>query len=150
MDNVIIAIVWFLIPAVILFFVVHHSTRSNTGRPRRIGIKDLTLACLVIAAGYAGIISILAMPKSLLGLTSATAEFAFKIIAGVILVIIGLPFKGVTRMFLMIMGVIVLFAALPYVFTNLGSVGAFVLIALAMVGLVVATVIMSQREKKNG
>lgn len=113
-------------------------------------IRELLLFCLVISAGYAGIVALLNLPVNLLHLSSESAQFACKIITAVLLILIGLPFKGLTRTFLMVLGVIMLLFSLPFVFTNLGSIGAFLLIALALAGLIIVTVIYSHREKKNG
>lgn len=153
MGNALIGyLIYLMIPVIIVVLIIRFTQHAsgNNVQAHQLAIKELIIFCLVIAAGYAGIIGLLAMPKNLMDLNSATAEFAFKIIAGVLLVLIGLPFKGITRMFLMIMGIIMLVIALPYVFTNLGSIGAFVLIALAMVGLVAATILLSRRERKSG
>ncbi len=113
-------------------------------------VRELLLFCLIVSAGYCGAVALLGLPANLLHLSSESAQFACKIITAVLLILIGLPFKGLTRMFLMVIGVVMLVFALPFVFTNLGSIGAFILIALALAGLIAITVIYSHREKKNG
>lgn len=130
----------------------NRATKSgkNINKSKHQQIRELLLFCLVVAAGYAGVVAFLSLPINLLHLSSESAQFACKIITAVLLILIGLPFKGLTRMFLMVIGIVMLLFALPFVFTNLGSVGAFVLIALALIGLIAVTVIYSHREKNNG
>ena len=136
------------IPAAIIFAIMYLATHNN--RRRTSMLHDVFLVAILVCASISGVVALYYLPTKLLGVTSENIIFAVRVSLGVLMLIVGLlsPNK-IQKYFLMILGIFMLLIEMPFVFTNFGSYGAFILVGLAFLALVGITVWLTLKGNKH-
>ena len=150
-----IALLGWLIPIALIVWLVrvfshrHESAESTSGKSvrRSLQSKDVVLLSLIVPAGVAGSAGLYLLPQDVFGYSSDdAASFAIRVVCGVILLVGGLYLKRITGIFIMCIGAISILLASPYVFNNLGSAGALLVVFLAFIGLIGAALWLNKKD----
>lgn len=121
-----------------------------------IGLREILLTCLIIAAGYAGLVGLFMLPYAFVGTDSGTyKEESYGILAAHLVAAIGLLISGMivgrlTGRFVMSLGIILLIGSTFPAFETLGSSGGFIAVLLAFIALIVITVKVSKKAENHG
>lgn len=141
----------FAVPIFIIIFIVHLFARSRQkGKAARpMTDREFILGMLAAAAGLAGLISLYELPAMLVSddRNSEPAIFAIRIVIGISLLLVGLLLQEFTGKFLMVIGVIFMVLASPFLFENLGSFGAFLAVLFAFIALIAAAVHFNKKSR---
>lgn len=150
-------VLYVAVPAGIIYLIVKlasHASNKNKGVP---GVthttsitRDISLAFLLLSGFFIGLVSIYYMPTQLFGFTTKPAIFVTQVIAGIIVLLVGLALNGILRNFLLAISIVTLLAASPYVFESFGSAAALIALFIAMVVLVVVTIRLSRHGSIRG
>lgn len=138
---------YLLIPAAVVFAAVYFATHNQR---RTSMLHDVFLVAIIICAGVSGVVALYYLPTKLLGITSENIIFGVRVSLGVLMLIVGLVLPNkFQKYFLMLLGLFMLLVEMPFVFTNFGSYGAFILVGAAFIALIGITVWLSTRGSKN-
>lgn len=146
------------VPVAIITLIVRHftarrysvdGTRLNTPI-NRLSPRKAATALMLLVAVYAGVAAVYVAPIWLLSMTDESLIFAFRLVAGLILLSIGIFLRRQRLLngLFMTLGIIAILTSLPYVFTNLGSIGILIVIFLVLVALVAIAVRLSHKERQ--
>ena len=143
------------IPAGIVYLIVkltsHNKHQGGPGVTHTTSItRDVSLAFLMLAGLFIGIVTAINVPTQLFGFQSNAAIFVTQVILGIALLLGGLAVSGVLRNFLLVVSILTLLIASPFVFDSFGSAAALVALFLAMVVLVVVTIRLSRHGSIRG
>lgn len=140
-----------LAPIFIIMFIVYLFARSHqkSKAARSMNDREFILGMLAAAAGLAGLISLYELPVLLVSdeRNSESAIFAIRIVIGISLLLVGLLLREFTGKFLMVIGVIFMVLASPFLFENLGSFGAFLAVLFAFITLIAAAVHFNKKSR---
>lgn len=89
-------------------------------------------------------------PTQILHINSDTSVFAIRLLFGVILLLAGLAVRKLVGTFLMIVGLTTLVLVSPFVFQHFGSIGALLIVFLALALLIGVTIRLHRKGRING
>lgn len=137
-----------MIPTALIFAIVYLATRRN--RRQSSMLHDIFLVAILISASISGLIALYYLPTKLLGITSENIIFGIRVVLGVLMLITGLFLPNKFQKYLlMLLGIFILLVESPFVFSNFGSYGAFILVGIAFMALVGVTIWLSIRGGKH-
>lgn len=143
MATLIAVFIVFLFPVLLILLILYGQKHGFTNLGR------IFLITIMTGAVLSGLISLFYLPTKLLNIDSENIASGIRMVSGVLLLIIGLILpSNLQKYFLMVMGLLMIAIQLPFIFTNFGSLGAFVLVGLAFVALVIVTIWLTKRSNQ--
>ena len=160
MDYLISIVSVFIYPALvalIIFVAVKASRkRTNTTSTSKSAskptspVRSAIIGFIMISAFVAGTISLYLLPNKVFNVQNDSIAFGVRVATAVVLLVIGLALKNkLQKYFLLILGLFMLITQAPYVFENFGSYGALVIVGLAFISLIVATIVLTKRHNNE-
>lgn len=134
-------------PAALIFiiYLAVNGTKKNHSLAR-----ESMLALILLSATLSGLIGFMYIPNKLLGISSDSLNFAIRVAIGVAFILVGLAMSNkIQKNFMLILGLLMIIFQAAYVFNNFGSYGAFIVVAIAFVALIFATIYLTKRQS-NG
>lgn len=144
-------VITFVLPVLIIVWIVKHFShrKDSNHKTKPTGLRELMLGFIMITAGVAGIAGIVLIPMVFFDVEdigdSNTSLFIY-LTASMLLLMLGIFLKDLTGKFLMILGIILLLVSVVPFVENFGSSGAFIVLLLVFVALVVLIVRVSRKE----
>lgn len=149
----------FLIPVIILAGIIYVIVKlvnghKNGKKTKPFGFREIILTCLVIAAGFAGIVGFFSLPYAFVEDSSSGSE-SYVILATHLVCAMGLLIAGMlaghfTGKFVMSIGIILLIASAIPALETLGSAGGFLAVIIAFFVLIAITIKVTKKADGNG
>lgn len=131
-----------------IFTIIYLATHST--RKQYTLLRDVVVNMFLICIGLTWIVVFYNLPYSLIKTSSETMVFGIRVLIGAILITLGafIPNK-LHKYFLMILGLLSLLIEIPFVFRNFGSIGALVIVGLALVSVITVPVYLHWRGQNE-
>lgn len=136
---------WVLAVPALLAFIVYLVVQA--AQKKFTVVRTAIVGFVMVSAFVTGAISLLLLPDKVLNIKSEPIVFGVRVAFGVAIILIGLLLKNkLQKYFLLILGMVMLIAQAPYVINNYGSYGALIIVGLAFIALIVATILLTRKH----
>jgi hypothetical protein len=155
MSFLISALSIFIYPAVIaliIYLVVKASQRKKTTTTEKTTttVRTAIIGFIMVSAFVSGLLSLFLLPNKVFNVQSDSIAFGIRVATAVVLLVIGSAVKNkLQKYFLLVLGLFMLVSQAPYVFENFGSYGALVIVGIAFIALIVATIVLTKRHNNE-
>jgi ABC-type Mn2+/Zn2+ transport system permease subunit len=127
--------------ALIIYLIVQATQK------KRSLVRDAIIGFVMISAFVCGIISLFLLPNKVMNISSDSIIFAVRLATGVTILLVGLFIKNkLQKYFLLILGLLMIISQAPYVVDNFGSYGALIIVSIAFIAIIIATVVLTRKH----
>jgi ABC-type Mn2+/Zn2+ transport system permease subunit len=127
--------------ALIIYLIV------QAAQKKRSLVRDAIIGFIMISAFVCGIISLFLLPNKVMNISSDSIIFAVRLATGVAILLVGLFIKNkLQKYFLMVLGLLMIISQAPYVVDNFGSYGALIIVSIAFIAIIIATVVLTRKH----
>jgi hypothetical protein len=130
--------------ALVIYLLVQASQKKKTT------VRNAIIGFIMISAFVSGTIALFLLPNKVFNVQSDAIAFGIRVATGVILLLLGLVVGNkLQKYFLLILGLFIMLSQAPYVISNFGSYGALIIVGLAFISLIIATIILTRRHSNE-
>jgi ABC-type Mn2+/Zn2+ transport system permease subunit len=127
--------------ALIIYLIVQATQK------KRSLVRDAIIGFVMISAFVCGIISLFLLPNKIMNISNDSIIFAVRLATGVTILLVGLFIKNkLQKYFLLILGLLMIISQAPYVVDNFGSYGALIIVSIAFIAIIIATVVLTRKH----
>lgn len=130
--------------ALVIYLLVQASQKKKTT------VRNTIIGFIMISAFVSGTIALFLLPNKVFNVQSDAIAFGIRVATGVILLLLGLVVSNkLQKYFLLILGLFIMLSQAPYVISNFGSYGALIIVGLAFISLIIATIVLTRRHSNE-
>lgn len=130
--------------ALVIYLLVQASQKKKTT------VRNAIIGFIMISAFVSGTIALFLLPNKVFNVQSDAIAFGIRVATGVILLLLGLVVSNkLQKYFLLILGLFIMLSQAPYVIDNFGSYGALIIVGLAFISLIIATIVLTRRHSNE-